>query len=113
MDAQEQAYITAQYKASIAGIPDEQLPWPEVRQALIDRIERGETLYAYGFASAIKIYHEQPRLDTQAHFTPGEWGATYGYIREYANPDGTLRYDRWCFGVVQPDGTTIDGKEGA
>ena len=80
LDAQELAYLEQKAIESIQRISDEQLPWPEVREALIARIRAGETIYAYGISSMMMIFHEQPKIYMQQHFTPEEWARAYGFL---------------------------------
>lgn len=80
LDAEELAYITQRYIESIQRIPDDVFPCAGVQDAMVARAEAGETIYAYWTGREYKVYHEQPKIYMQQHYTPEEWARAFGFL---------------------------------
>jgi hypothetical protein len=100
--------------ATFAEIPRTQCPWENVRLALKVRALAGHDCYAYRPAHQEEyvIWDRQPDPATESRFSPGEWGVRMGYLREYLNADGTLRYGHPRYWIVQANGTLTDRTDG-
>lgn len=69
---------------SIAAIPVEQLPWPAVRAALLQRARDGHDTYAYRPAHQPEyvIWDRQPEPWQESRFTPRAWALKHGFLTE-------------------------------
>ncbi len=76
---------------SLAAIPGEQMPWPQVRAALIYRALAGLDTYAYRPANSPRyvIWDRQPNPWQEARFTPREWAIKHGFQVDPDDDGGT------------------------
>lgn len=83
-----------EHALTIAAIPGEQCPWPEVRAALVYRALAGFETYAYQPAHSPTwvVWDRQQNPWQEARFTPLEWGKRYGLLDEHGQlvPGGML-----------------------
>jgi hypothetical protein len=87
-----EANEAAEYAASIAAIPIEQLPDDEARGELIRRALAGQDVYAYtpiGHCDFV-VWVRQPRPDVETRFVPMDWARLWraGLQPEFVRKDG-------------------------
>lgn len=67
---------------SFEEIPEDQLPWLDVRETLIARALAGHDCYAYRPAHQREyvIWDRQPDPAQESRFTPREWALQHGFL---------------------------------
>ena len=88
---------------SFEEIPEDQLPWLDVRETLIARALAGYDCYAYSHGPFYEggpveyvIWDRQPNPSQESRFTPREWAIQHGFLLPPEEPPTYIEITMGC-----------------